>query len=67
MSGLWPTGRVRPARHVAWSARHVPWPERHVPWSELGRDPLTAKACLRFWGTRTLVFGAEGTRTTWNG
>lgn len=23
--------------------------------------------CLRFWGTRTLVFGVEGRRTTWTG
>ncbi|MET7616418.1 GtrA family protein [Streptomyces sp. NPDC005408] len=23
--------------------------------------------CLRFWGTRTLVFRVEGTRTTWTG
>ncbi|MFI1398943.1 GtrA family protein [Streptomyces sp. NPDC020681] len=23
--------------------------------------------CLRFWGTRTLVFRAEGRRTTWTG
>ena len=34
--------------------------------SGLGVGMLLA-TCLRFWGTRTLVFRAEGTRTTWTG
>ncbi len=28
---------------------------------------MVLATCLRFWGTRTLVFRAEGTRTTWTG